>query len=260
METILDSEKLRSGCHPSRKPGFCYSFSCAEHKSLLLRTICPLVPEGSAGCSVKNGFLAPEAAQLKHLAGVPEMCAPALRQHQAQALWSLSMGLWPVQGASSCQTLGPDTVFSCGPPATEATVLQLPVGPASTLSNTVMLSIKEQKFVKSLWHWVSRSTKNTHRALPKILKCGYSSRWLLPWNPSPTVIRVLFMQKNSRNELLVSYSLFLSVLETASCMMSHLLHTQLNQTCVQEIHLITLQYEPCMLTYKAKSYIVFSLV
>lgn len=150
METILDLDKFRSGCHPSRKPGFYYSSSCAGHKSLLLRTMCPFVPEGSAGCSARNGFLAPEAAWLKHLAGVPEMCVSALRQRQARALWSLSAGLWPALGASSWQTLGPDTIFSCGPPATEAPVLQLPGGPASALSNTVMLSIKEQKFVKSL--------------------------------------------------------------------------------------------------------------
>lgn len=73
MEAILDLDKFRSGCHPRIKPGFYYSFLCAEHKSFLLRTLCPLVPEESVGCSVKNGLLAPAAAWLTHLAGVPEM-------------------------------------------------------------------------------------------------------------------------------------------------------------------------------------------
>lgn len=89
METILDLDKFRSGCHPSRKPGVYYSSLCAEHKSLLLRTMCPFVPEESVGCSVKNGLLAPEAAWLKHLASVPEMCAPALRQPPARGQRSL---------------------------------------------------------------------------------------------------------------------------------------------------------------------------
>lgn len=73
METILDLDKFRSGCHPSIMPGFYYSSLCAEHKSFLLRTFCPLVPEESVGCSVKNSLLAPAAAWLTHLAGVPEM-------------------------------------------------------------------------------------------------------------------------------------------------------------------------------------------
>lgn len=84
METILDLDKCRNGCHPSRKPAFYYSSLCAKHKSLLLRTMCPFVPEESVGCSVKNGLLAPEAAWLKHLAHVPEMCASALRQPLAR--------------------------------------------------------------------------------------------------------------------------------------------------------------------------------
>lgn len=62
IETMLDLDKFRSGRHPSRKTGFYYSFSCAEHKSLLLRTMCPFVSEESVGCCVKNGLIAPEAA------------------------------------------------------------------------------------------------------------------------------------------------------------------------------------------------------
>lgn len=150
METILDLDKFQRGCHPSRKPGFYCGSLCAEHKSLLLRTMRPFVPEESVGCLVKNDLLAPEAAWLKHLASVPEMCASALRQPLAQGQRSLSMGLCPVSGVSSRQTLRQDTILSCVPPATEATVLQPPFGPAGPPSTTIMLSIKEQKFVKSL--------------------------------------------------------------------------------------------------------------
>jgi len=150
METILDFNKFRSECHPSRKPGFLYSSLCAEHKSLFLKTRCPFVPEESVGCSVKNGLLAPEAAWLKHLADFPEMCVSASRQPLAWGPCALQMGLCPVSGVSSRQTLRRDTILSCVPPATEAAVLQPPFGPTNHPSTTVMVSIKGQKLVKSL--------------------------------------------------------------------------------------------------------------
>lgn len=60
------------------------------------------------------------------------------------------MGPCLVSGVGTRQTLRQDTILPCVPPATEATVLQPPFGPASPPSTTVMLSIKEQKLVKSL--------------------------------------------------------------------------------------------------------------
>lgn len=60
------------------------------------------------------------------------------------------MGVCPVSGGSSRQTLRQDTIFSSVPPATEVTVLQPPFGPASPPSTTAMRSVKEQKIVKSL--------------------------------------------------------------------------------------------------------------
>lgn len=107
METMLVLDKFRSGCHPSRKPGFYYSSLCPEHKSFLLRTMCPFVPEVGVGCSVRNISLAPEAAWLKPLM-VSHSCAPASRQPPAQGQHSMS-GVCPVSGDSSRQTHRGDT-------------------------------------------------------------------------------------------------------------------------------------------------------
>lgn len=119
METMLVLDKFRSGCQPSRKPGFYYSSLCAAHKSLLLRTMCPFVPEVGVGCCVKYMSLAPEAEWLKPLV-VSQGCAAASRQ-----LGQLSMsGLCPVSGKHTGET----QTLPCVPQARAATVLHPPLG------------------------------------------------------------------------------------------------------------------------------------
>lgn len=104
METMLVLDKFRSGCHPSRKPGFYYCSLHAAHKSPILRTMCPFVPEVGVECCVKFTSLAPEATELKPLM-VSQGCAPASRQPG-----QLSMsGICPVSGDSSRQTHRGDT-------------------------------------------------------------------------------------------------------------------------------------------------------
>lgn len=77
METILDMDKYRSRCHPSRKPGSYYSSLCAEHKSLLLRTMCP---GGKRRMLCEKRLACSWGSMVKESCWCPEMCASALRQ------------------------------------------------------------------------------------------------------------------------------------------------------------------------------------
>lgn len=192
METMLVLDKFRSGCHPSRKPGFYYSSLCPEHKSLLLRTMCPFVPEVGVGCSVRNISLAPEAAWLKPLM-VSHRCAPASRQPLAQGQHSMS-GVCPVSGDSSRQTHRGDT----NPPlcATgQRSYCASPTLGACQPSANHSCALHQRTKLRDIsqWRWVSRSTKDTQEAFPEILKCGYRPRRLLLWHPNPAGIRDIFM-------------------------------------------------------------------